>query len=225
MLIFYVHLGPLLGNNQGVLVSLLMFLAAFFLPHLLQGFILYSDAWRYSAARGTGWIWSAVGHPLTQVVFWGGVLALFAGFFTSTNFARRMMGNDNRQRNRASSSREEKVKRVARVIQKLPIEEYLSMSDLKACSTAQLKCRLKKKIGPIEKEELIRLISEEEHNNSSSTNCIICCEDYVTGDALRVLPCHHKYHVECIDKWFLSSTDYSRPAACPLCNAELFQTQ
>ena len=214
MLIFYVHLGPLLGNNQGVLVSLFMFLAAFFLPHLLQGLILYSDAWRFSAARGTGWIWSVLGQPL------------FAGFFTRTAFARRMLGNvDQQGTRRTSSTREEKVKRVARVIQKLPIEEYLSMSDLKACSVAQLKCRLKKKMGPIEKEELIRLIAEEEHNNSSSTNCIICCEDYVTGDALRVLPCQHKYHVECIDKWFLSSTDYSRPAACPLCNAELFQTQ
>ncbi len=25
-----------------------------------------------------------------------------------------------------------------------------------------------------------------------------------------------RFHVECIDRWFLSSTDYSRPPACPL---------
>jgi hypothetical protein len=26
---------------------------------------------------------------------------------------------------------------------------------------------------------------------------------------------------ECIDRWLLSSTDYSRPAACPICNQPL----
>ncbi|PNH09681.1 hypothetical protein TSOC_003693 [Tetrabaena socialis] len=38
---------------------------------------------------------------------------------------------------------------------------------------------------------------------------------------LRVLRCGHRFHVECVDKWFLSSTDYSRVPACPLCNAPL----
>jgi hypothetical protein len=44
------------------------------------------------------------------------------------------------------------------------------------------------------------------------------------GDVLRALPCGHRYHLECVDRWFLSSTDYSRPAACPMCNAPLDTT-
>ena len=30
-----------------------------------------------------------------------------------------------------------------------------------------------------------------------------------------------RFHLPCIDRWLLSSTDYSRPPACPMCNAEL----
>ena len=40
-------------------------------------------------------------------------------------------------------------------------------------------------------------------------------------DVLRVLKCGHRFHLECIDRWLLSSTDYSRPPACPCCNKEL----
>lgn len=38
---------------------------------------------------------------------------------------------------------------------------------------------------------------------------------------MRVLRCGHRYHLECIDRWLLSSTDYSRPPACPVCAQEL----
>ena len=56
-----------------------------------------------------------------------------------------------------------------------------------------------------------------------STSCTVCCDDYESGDALRVLKCGHKYHVECIDKWLLSSTDYLRAPACPICSAPLVE--
>lgn len=41
------------------------------------------------------------------------------------------------------------------------------------------------------------------------------------GEVLRVLRCGHRFHVECVDKWFLSAADYTREPACPLCNAPL----
>lgn len=56
-----------------------------------------------------------------------------------------------------------------------------------------------------------------------SSSCTVCCDDYESGDALRVLTCGHKYHVECIDKWLLSSIDYLRTPACPICNAVLLE--
>ena len=41
------------------------------------------------------------------------------------------------------------------------------------------------------------------------------------GDVLRVLRCRHRFHLECVDRWLLSSQDYSRPPACPMCNTQL----
>lgn len=41
--------------------------------------------------------------------------------------------------------------------------------------------------------------------------CSICTEDFTTGEDVRVLPCHHKYHPACIDPWLLNVS-----GTCPL---------
>ncbi|KAH6967333.1 hypothetical protein EDB82DRAFT_518345 [Fusarium venenatum] len=46
--------------------------------------------------------------------------------------------------------------------------------------------------------------------------CSICTEDFVEGVKLRMLPCGHLYHPQCIDQWL---TDRSR--TCPLCRVNL----
>ena len=47
----------------------------------------------------------------------------------------------------------------------------------------------------------------------SGTQCFVCFEDYEKEDGLRVLPCGHRFHVECVDRWLRS-----KAADCPLCN-------
>lgn len=42
--------------------------------------------------------------------------------------------------------------------------------------------------------------------------CVVCIEDYREGDKLRVLPCSHRFHKECIDQWISA-----RPPLCPVC--------
>ncbi|KAJ3026824.1 UNVERIFIED_CONTAM: hypothetical protein HDU68_005010 [Siphonaria sp. JEL0065] len=37
----------------------------------------------------------------------------------------------------------------------------------------------------------------------SSECCSICIADYVVGEQIRVLPCGHAFHLDCIDEWLL----------------------
>jgi len=45
--------------------------------------------------------------------------------------------------------------------------------------------------------------------------CSICRMEYEEDDTLRVLPCKHCEHAECLDQWLKVSK------CCPLCNAEV----
>ena len=51
----------------------------------------------------------------------------------------------------------------------------------------------------------------------NQTTCPICLEDYIANETnVRVLPCHHIYHPECIDPHLLSSS-----SLCPVCKAKV----
>ena len=46
--------------------------------------------------------------------------------------------------------------------------------------------------------------------------CAICVEDFQDGDSLRVLPCEHYFHRQCVDEWLINHS-----AVCPLCKYEV----
>ena len=41
--------------------------------------------------------------------------------------------------------------------------------------------------------------------------CPVCMDDFENGQEVRVLPCSHRFHPECIDPWLLNIS-----GSCPL---------
>mmetsp|Transcript_27801 Transcript_27801/g.62743 ORF Transcript_27801/g.62743 Transcript_27801/m.62743 type:complete len:292 (+) Transcript_27801:66-941(+) len=47
------------------------------------------------------------------------------------------------------------------------------------------------------------------------SQCVVCLEQFKSGEKLRMLPCLHRYHASCVDQWFaLNST-------CPVCKYQV----
>ena len=50
-----------------------------------------------------------------------------------------------------------------------------------------------------------------ENSAENGLACSVCVDDFVKGQDIRVLPCNHKFHPECIDPWLLNVS-----GTCPL---------
>jgi len=46
-------------------------------------------------------------------------------------------------------------------------------------------------------------------------SCSVCLENYEEGDEQRILPCFHKFHKGCIDRWLEGHK------TCPVCKYDL----
>ena len=57
---------------------------------------------------------------------------------------------------------------------------------------------------------------------TSHETCVVCSDDFVRGDILRVLPtCQHTFHLECLDRWAYSTAARGTTLKCPICSAAL----
>ena len=55
-------------------------------------------------------------------------------------------------------------------------------------------------------------------HGSGEATCSICLEEFGSDAQLKVLPCGHWYHTQCIDKWLVGHVD------CPLCKRDVRQS-
>lgn len=49
-------------------------------------------------------------------------------------------------------------------------------------------------------------------NSINIDTCVICLEEFVNSDELRILPCYHSFHMKCVDIWLTTKS-----SKCPLC--------
>ncbi|KAH9908092.1 hypothetical protein F4778DRAFT_461952 [Xylariomycetidae sp. FL2044] len=59
-------------------------------------------------------------------------------------------------------------------------------------------------------------VSEDEPATAEHLGCSICTEDFNVGEDVRVLPCDHKFHPNCVDPWLVNVS-----GTCPLCRLDL----
>lgn len=66
-------------------------------------------------------------------------------------------------------------------------------------------------------------LEEDSLQRRCGKECTVCLDSFDLGQVLRVLPCGHDFHCDCVDKWLLSQT--IRPGAtpsCPICKVHVF---
>lgn len=56
---------------------------------------------------------------------------------------------------------------------------------------------------------------EGKDENDSSVKCLVCQFAFEDGEKLRILPCGHHFHTECIDQWLSQKHD------CPYCRQSI----
>lgn len=67
-------------------------------------------------------------------------------------------------------------------------------------------------ISGLSPEQIIKLPIETVNENDGT--CSICLDTFKDQEKARVMPCSHKYHLLCIDKWLMQHS------SCPLCKVE-----
>jgi len=58
---------------------------------------------------------------------------------------------------------------------------------------------------------------------SSKLICAICRGGISSGNTVRITPCNHVFHSDCLEEWLIhkASKDPPEKANCPICNRDL----
>lgn len=84
------------------------------------------------------------------------------------------------------------------------------------------KDKLTRKLGNAAKKALSKiptknLRAEDKEVQGDAECCAVCIEPYKSSDTLRILPCGHEFHKNCIDPWLLEHR------TCPMCKMDILK--
>jgi len=98
-----------------------------------------------------------------------------------------------------------------------PLSRSTLIGDKNTCNTDNEITSSPDRMLPLQHQTLSPL-----NNDSLSFNamCSICLEEYEPREKIRVLPCQHMFHTECILPWLTE-----RFPNCPLCKAQIIPDQ
>lgn len=102
------------------------------------------------------------------------------------------------------SSLKDELKRLQR-------QAEMRMGFAGGSETREMQQLIKSGLG-VEKAELVQAVLKA-RGGDSGISCAVCLSNYTNGEDLRVLPCGHRFHCDCVDRWL---TQQSR--TCPLCS-------
>lgn len=66
-------------------------------------------------------------------------------------------------------------------------------------------------IAPAQPVAAVSALSPEQPSQEEGLGCSICTDEFEKGQDIRVLPCNHKFHPDCVDPWLLNVS-----GTCPL---------
>jgi len=92
------------------------------------------------------------------------------------------------------------------------VPESLSGADIEDCVPT------KKSSSALEDASTSLPSAEPNSWFESQLECPICLSQYAKGDKVRVLPCHHIFHLSEVDEWLIQ-----RKKLCPVCKADVTQ--
>ncbi|XP_066246985.1 E3 ubiquitin-protein ligase goliath-like [Euwallacea similis] len=84
------------------------------------------------------------------------------------------------------------------------------------------KDKLTRKLGNAAKKALSKiptksLKADDKEIQGDGECCAVCIEPYKLSDTLRILPCGHEFHKNCIDPWLLEHR------TCPMCKMDILK--
>ena len=59
--------------------------------------------------------------------------------------------------------------------------------------------------------------AEGKDQNDCDVKCLVCQFQYEAKESLRILPCKHAFHTECVDQWLMTK-DF-----CPYCRQAIIK--